>query len=115
MTLPNLIRAKDLDEMRRRDDVLVLDCRFDLADAGKGEREHLAAHIPSAVYMHLERDLSDLSKRGLGRHPLLDPVETFPGRPPGFGFAWTGCRGGLKTCPMPASSRGSPIPTRWRP
>ena len=70
MSLPNLIRANDLHEMLRRDDVLVVDCRFDLADAGKGEREHLAARIPSAVYMHLDRDLSDPSKRGLGRHPL---------------------------------------------
>jgi thiosulfate/3-mercaptopyruvate sulfurtransferase len=70
MTLPNLIRANDLVELQRRGDVLVVDCRFDLADPGKGEREYLAAHIPSAVYMHLDRDLSDLSKRGLGRHPL---------------------------------------------
>jgi len=70
MTLPNLICANDLAERQRRGDVLVVDCRFDLADAGNGEREHLAAHIPSAVYMHLDRDLSDLSKRGLGRHPL---------------------------------------------
>lgn len=70
MTLPNLVCANDLFELQRRGDVLVLDCRFDLADAGKGEREHLAAHIPSAAYMHLDRDLSDLSKRGLGRHPL---------------------------------------------
>lgn len=70
MSLPNLIHANDLGEKLGRDDVLVVDCRFDLSDAGKGEREHLAAHIPSAVYMHLDRDLSDLSKRGLGRHPL---------------------------------------------
>jgi thiosulfate/3-mercaptopyruvate sulfurtransferase len=70
MNLPNLIRANDLVELQRRGDVLVVDCRFDLADPGKGEREYLAAHIPSATYMHLDRDLSDLTKRGLGRHPL---------------------------------------------
>lgn len=70
MTLPNLIGANDLAERQRRGDVLVVDCRFDLADTGKGERAYLAGHIPSAAYMHLDRDLSDLSKRGLGRHPL---------------------------------------------
>lgn len=28
------------------------------------------AHLPGAVYAHLDRDLSDLGRRGLGRHPL---------------------------------------------
>ena len=30
------------------------------------------AHIPGAVYADLNRDLSDLSKQGVGRHPLPD-------------------------------------------
>ena len=50
--------------------VLVVDCRFALADPEKGERDFLEAHIPGAVYASLDRDLSDLSKHGLGRHPL---------------------------------------------
>ncbi len=50
--------------------VLIVDCRFVLADPGKGERDFLQAHIPGAVYASLDRDLSDLSRRGLGRHPL---------------------------------------------
>lgn len=57
-------------------DVLIVDCRFGLADPGKGERDFLEAHIPGAVYASLDRDLSDLSKQGLGRHPLPD-IETF--------------------------------------
>ncbi|HEX5954097.1 MAG TPA: sulfurtransferase [Rhodanobacteraceae bacterium] len=57
-------------------DVLIVDCRFGLADPGKGERDFLDAHIPGAVYASLDRDLSDLSKQGLGRHPLPD-VEAF--------------------------------------
>ncbi len=57
-------------------DVLVVDCRFGLADPGQGERDFLDAHIPGAVYASLDRDLSDLSKQGLGRHPLPD-VEAF--------------------------------------
>ena len=57
-------------------DVLMVDCRFDLADVGKGEREYLDGHIPGAVYASLDRDLSDLSRQaeGLGRHPL--PLES---------------------------------------
>ena len=58
------------------DQVLVVDCRHDMTDAGKGEREYRAGHIPGAVYASLDRDLSDLSRQaeGLGRHPL--PLES---------------------------------------
>ena len=52
--------------------VLIVDCRFALADPAKGERDFLQAHIPGAVYASLDHDLSDLSKKGLGRHPLPD-------------------------------------------
>lgn len=58
------------------DDVLVVDCRFALADPGKGARDFAEAHIPRAVYASLDHDLSDLSQHGLGRHPLPD-VATF--------------------------------------
>ncbi|EIL96648.1 sulfurtransferase [Rhodanobacter thiooxydans] len=53
-------------------EVLVVDCRVDLADRTQGERAYLAGHIPGAVYADLERDLSDMTRvpEGLGRHPL---------------------------------------------
>jgi thiosulfate/3-mercaptopyruvate sulfurtransferase len=59
------------------DDVLIVDCRFDLADPGNGPREYLDGHIPGAVYASLDHDLSDLSRQaeGVGRHPLpLEPA-----------------------------------------
>jgi thiosulfate/3-mercaptopyruvate sulfurtransferase len=59
------------------DDVLIVDCRFDLADPAKGARDYLDGHIPGAVYASLDHDLSDLSRKaeGLGRHPLpLEPA-----------------------------------------
>ncbi|GAB3792996.1 sulfurtransferase [Dyella agri] len=54
------------------DEVLIVDCRKDLADPAKGRRDYLAGHIPGAVYAELDTDLSDLSRQpeGLGRHPL---------------------------------------------
>ncbi len=52
-----------------------VDCRFDLADPGIGERAYLDAHLPGAVYAHLDRHLSDLSKAGRGRHPLPDAAD----------------------------------------
>jgi thiosulfate/3-mercaptopyruvate sulfurtransferase len=76
MTLnTTLIDAEGLSRLAS-DDVLIVDCRFDLADPTKGEREYLAGHIPGAVYASLDRDLSELSLQaeGLGRHPL--PLES---------------------------------------
>ncbi|MBS0432230.1 MAG: sulfurtransferase [Proteobacteria bacterium] len=71
MTDAALIDARTLSALPR-DEVRVVDCRFELADPVKGEREFRQAHIPGAVYASLDRDLSDLSKENLGRHPLPD-------------------------------------------
>ena len=54
------------------DDLLVVDCRKDLGDADSGRRAHAQAHIGRAIHADLDCDLSDLSKHGLGRHPLPD-------------------------------------------
>jgi thiosulfate/3-mercaptopyruvate sulfurtransferase len=52
----------------------IVDARYSLADHDLGERNYLAAHIPSAVYAHLERDLSSPQVAGkTGRHPLPPP------------------------------------------
>lgn len=50
--------------------LVLLDCSFDLADAGAGERAHALAHLPGAHYAHLERDLSGTKTGRNGRHPL---------------------------------------------
>nr|WP_206064137.1 sulfurtransferase [Oleiagrimonas sp. C23AA] len=51
--------------------VLIVDCRFDLADPAQGRREYAKAHLPGAVYAHLDEDLSDhMQPATQGRHPL---------------------------------------------
>jgi thiosulfate/3-mercaptopyruvate sulfurtransferase len=55
--------------------LVVVDTRFDLGDPRAGEEDYLAGHVPGAVYAHLDRDLSDRSKRGRGRHPLPDAAD----------------------------------------
>ncbi len=56
-------------------DWAVIDCRFLLADPAKGRRDYLKAHIPGAVYAHLDEDLSGPVVPGVtGRHPL-PPVD----------------------------------------
>lgn len=53
----------------------IVDCRFDLADTARGEHAYRAAHIPSAVYAHLDRDLSSaVPVTDRGRHPLPSPA-----------------------------------------
>ena len=46
----------------------------DLADPGAGERAYAAGHLPGALYVHLERDLSGTKTGANGRHPLPDVV-----------------------------------------
>lgn len=67
-----LVTADRLQALLARGAVLVVDCRCDFADAEGGARAHRAGHVPGAVHADLEHDLSDLSKAGLGRHPLPD-------------------------------------------
>ena len=51
----------------------VFDCRFDLADTGRGRLAHRESHLPDAVYAHLDLDLSGPITPQSGRHPLPDP------------------------------------------
>ena len=52
---------------------VILDCRFSLANPAQSEDDYIAAHIPGAVFLHLERDLSAPPVKGVtGRHPLPD-------------------------------------------
>jgi thiosulfate/3-mercaptopyruvate sulfurtransferase len=65
-----LVDAQALNAHIGRPELAVVDCRFDLRDPGAGIRAYAAGHILGAVYAHLDRDLSDLSRQGMGRHPL---------------------------------------------
>jgi thiosulfate/3-mercaptopyruvate sulfurtransferase len=55
-------------------DWIVVDCRFSLADTDWGRKAYLAAHIPGAVYAHLDDDLSGPAVTDKGRHPLPTPA-----------------------------------------
>jgi thiosulfate/3-mercaptopyruvate sulfurtransferase len=51
----------------------IVDCRYRLTDAAYGERAFAEAHLPGAVFMHVDRDLSGPVNGKNGRHPLPDP------------------------------------------
>ena len=68
-----LIQPADLNKLldeRRGKDILVCDCSFDLAKPEAGRQAYEAGHIPGAVYVHLEDDLSAPRTGHNGRHPL---------------------------------------------
>ncbi|MGE5470728.1 MAG: sulfurtransferase [Bacteroidota bacterium] len=52
---------------------LVVDVRHQLADTAYGERVYGEGHIPGAVFLHCDRDLSGPMNGRNGRHPLPLP------------------------------------------
>lgn len=69
-TMQPLIGHEELAE--RLADVAVCDLRWSLTDPSHGRATYEEAHIPGAVFVDLDRDLS--SPPGLsGRHPLPEP------------------------------------------
>ena len=70
--LPPLLGAA---ELRRMGDgeLLLVDCRHDLARPDWGATVYAAGHLPGAVFAALDRHLSGPIRPGTGRHPLPDP------------------------------------------
>lgn len=65
-----LITPQQLSQHMHDADWAIFDCRFYLQNPGQGRSEYLQAHIPGAVYVHLEEDLSAPVLPGkTGRHP----------------------------------------------
>lgn len=74
MSHPPLISTRSLHDRLGDPDLAIVDCRFSLADTAAGEAAYRRAHIPGAVYAHLDRDLSTPHIPGqTGRHPLPEP------------------------------------------
>lgn len=57
------------------DNVVIIDCRFSLADPGEGVALYRTGHIPGAHYLDLEQDMSSSVSQHGGRHPLPDANE----------------------------------------
>jgi thiosulfate/3-mercaptopyruvate sulfurtransferase len=53
-------------------DLRVVDVRSSLADREAGRRAYRAGHLPGAIFLDLDTDLSDPPGRHGGRHPLPD-------------------------------------------
>ena len=73
MTHTTLIDTDTLASLLVDPQTVVVDCRFDLANTAAGQAAYAQAHIPGAVYAHLDRDLSGPKTGANGRHPLPAP------------------------------------------
>lgn len=78
--MPQVPPVVDADWLAARlDDVVLVDVRWEPgSDDRAGWEAYLESHIPGAVFVDLERDLTDGAGSGVGRHPLPDP-ERFAG------------------------------------
>ena len=87
MNLPPLIDVAALQALLAAGQPLLLcDCGHDLADPAAGARAHQAGHLPGAVHLHLDSDLSAPTTGRNGRHPLPTPDQLLA-RLSALGFA----------------------------
>ena len=69
-----LITANQLEELiNSGENVLLCDCRFDLTATSAGRKAYEESHVPGAIYVDLDQDLSGEKTEQNGRHPLPTP------------------------------------------
>ncbi len=68
----NLVGPEWLSQHLSDPAMVIVDCRFDLARPQAGRLQYQEGHIPGAVYLDLEADLSAPKQAHGGRHPLPD-------------------------------------------
>ena len=67
-----VVQAETLSVALGRPDLAIIDCRHSISAPGAGESAFLQGHLPGAHFAHLDRDLSDMSNKNVGRHPWPD-------------------------------------------
>lgn len=70
MATTNLIAATELLQRLDDKDLRLIDARFELSDPAYGAAAYALGHIPGALYLGLDTDLSGATGRHGGRHPL---------------------------------------------
>ncbi|WP_295803992.1 sulfurtransferase [uncultured Microbulbifer sp.] len=70
MNYQGVIETSELAQLIGDPQLVILDCRYDLAATDAGQQEFLNGHLPGAHYASLHHDLSGPCQRYGGRHPL---------------------------------------------
>ncbi|WP_168118723.1 sulfurtransferase [Paenibacillus sp. HB172176] len=68
----SIVSLEWLKEHMHEPDIVIVDCRFVMGKGEAGREQYEAGHIPGAVYLDLEKDLSAPVEEHGGRHPLPD-------------------------------------------
>jgi thiosulfate/3-mercaptopyruvate sulfurtransferase len=67
------IDPDELGKLLWHENLVIIDCRFDLMNPTWGYQDYLKNHIPNAIYADLDKDLSGRITEETGRHPLPQP------------------------------------------
>jgi thiosulfate/3-mercaptopyruvate sulfurtransferase len=67
-----LVTAQDLAAHLGDPNLRIVDCRWYLGRPGAGREAYDAGHLPGAIHVDVDTDLT--ASEGAGRHPLPDPV-----------------------------------------
>lgn len=87
MKFSTLISVDGLAQFLNDPNWVIVDCRFWLDNSEKGRLDYQDAHIPGAVYAHLDEDLAGPVLPGeTGRHPL-PTVDSFVQRLSAWGIS----------------------------
>jgi thiosulfate/3-mercaptopyruvate sulfurtransferase len=68
--MKNIVTTDWLKQHLNDENQVIVDCRFDLSNPEAGFLAYNNSHIPGAVHLDLEKDLSSEVKEHGGRHPL---------------------------------------------
>lgn len=79
MSAPGSRLLVSADELAAHPEWRVFDCRHDLKNTEYGRQAYARGHIPGAVFLHLDEDLSGAKTGRNGRHPLPE-VAAFAAR-----------------------------------
>ncbi|GAE25199.1 thiosulfate sulfurtransferase [Halalkalibacter wakoensis JCM 9140] len=75
--MEDIVKAEWLHEQLQKgsSDYIIIDTRFSLADPQAGKNLYKVGHLPGAIYVDLDKDLSSEVTLHGGRHPLPDKNE----------------------------------------
>ncbi|MGG1575906.1 sulfurtransferase [Fictibacillus sp. NRS-1165] len=68
--MKNIVTQEWLESHLSRSELVICDCRFSLSDPEAGRKQYDSGHIQGAIYVDLEKDLSNPVTAHGGRHPL---------------------------------------------
>ena len=54
----------------KNEDIAIIDVRFNMQNPEEGKQKYLEGHIPQAVFLDIEKDLSGKVEKHGGKHPL---------------------------------------------